>query len=550
MTDQGRGYGSEPWGQAGPYGEQGGYPPQQPYPYGQPQQPQQPYGNPQQPQPYGQPQQPQPYPQQPYPYGQQPQQPQPQQPGWPQGPYGTGQQPVFNPQQQPQQPQQPQARPQRPQGPPPSGPGADGIDWVAEAARLEAEARGEAPPVEEHHVHADEDVYVEEHEDGEEYLPFLSDEDDSRSGRRKDKQQGRTERKRSGVACLGLSMMLIAFLGGGGYFGYQYYESHFGPPPDYAGAGTSDVQVQIPDGADGWKMANTLKAAGVIESAQAFVNAYNGDKSSQNIQPGYYTLKLQMSAALALKSLIDQAGGSSVTIPEGKTAKQIYALVDGKLNLKAGTTAQAAQDHAAQLGLPAEAKNNPEGFLWPTRYSIAKGMKPLDLLQAMVTMAKSKIDSLQLDAGAKGVKLANGYEVLTEASILQAEGNNTSDFGKIARVLYNRLNSNVTYGMLEVDTTLQYHLGSKTFTNAQLASPEGGFNTYKVKGLPPTPISNPGEAAIQAVLNPTPGDWAFFVAVDTNDTRFSATWSTFLDDVQVYCAKHGQKVNRTSGQCQ
>ncbi|WP_051944269.1 endolytic transglycosylase MltG [Streptacidiphilus rugosus] len=547
MTDQGRGYGSEPWGQAGPYGEQGGYPPQQPYPYGQPQQPQQSYPQ----QPYGQPQQPQqPYPQQPYPYGQ-PQQPQqqprpqqPQQPGWPQDPYGTGQQPVYRP-----QPPQP---PQR-QSPPPSGPGPDGIDWVAEAARLEAEARGEAPPAQEtqpHRERGDEDVYFEEQEDGEEYVPFLSDEDESRSGRRKDKEKGRTERKRSGMACLTLSVVLVAALAGGGYYGYKFYENHWGPPPDYAGDGTTDVQVQIPDGATGTDIATTLVASSVVESTKAFVNAYNGSKAASGIQPGYYTMKLHMSAASALQSLISQQGGAAITIPEGKTSKQIYALIDGKLGLKAGATAQVAQADVAQLGLPAYANGKVEGFLWPTKYPLSKDTKPIDLLKAMVTNAKSKIDSLQLQAGASGVKLANAYQVLTEASILQAEGNNTADFGKIARVLYNRLNTNVTFGRLEVDTTLQYYLGSKTFTNAQKASTAGGYNTYVVKGLPPSPISNPGEQAIQAVLNPTPGNWAFFVAVDTNDTRFSATWSAFLDDVQVYCAKHGQNVNRTTGQCQ
>jgi UPF0755 protein len=557
MTDQGRGYSSEPWGQAGSYGGQGGYPPQTPYPYGQ--QPQQPY-------PYGQ-QPPQP------PYGQPPHgQPQQPYPGYPQGPYGTGQQPVHpgqpqqpypgqqqpypgQPQQQPPRPPQPPQRP-RPQNPPPSGPGPDGIDWVAEAAKLEAEAHGGAPADDDAHgaegYHSDEDVYVEEQELGDdEYMQFLSDDDESRSGRRKDEAKGRKERKRSGVACLGVTVLLVGLLGGGGYFGYKYYESHYGAPADFTGGGTTDVQVQIPDGATGWTIANTLKAAGVVESAQAFVNAYNGDlKNASTVQPGFYTLKLKMSAASALKELEAQAGGEVVIIPEGSTAKAIYAKVDRALKLAPGTTAKAAKDDVSQLGLPSEAQGNPEGFLWPTRYSIAKGMKPIDLLKQMVAQTKTEIQSLNLDTAGKSANLNSAYDVLKEASILQAEGNNVSDFGKIARVLYNRLNTNVTWGRLELDTPLQYYLGSKTFTNAQKASSAGGYNTYVIKGLPPTPIDNPGSAAIQAVLNPTPGNWAYFVAVDTNDTRFSATWAQFLNDVQAYCAKHGQNVNRTSGQCQ
>ncbi|WP_052441054.1 endolytic transglycosylase MltG [Streptacidiphilus anmyonensis] len=560
MTDQGRGYGSEPWGQAGSYGAQGGYPPQGPHPYGpqQPQQPQQPY-------PYGQPQYPG-YPQDPYGTGQQPVYPgQPQapygQPGrQPQAPYGQPQQPYPGQQQAPYgqqppvpQPPQPPQRP-RPQNPPPSGPGPDGIDWVAEAAKLEAEARGEAPVGDVHGAdgYSDDDVYVEEREDGEEeYVPFLSDEDESRTGRRKDFAKGRKERKRSGVACLGVTVLLLGLIGGGGYFGYTYYESHYGAPADFTGDGTTEVQVQIPDGATGWTIANTLKTAGVVETAQAFVDAYNGDvKNASTIQPGFYTLKLKMSAASALKELEAQAGGEVVIIPEGMTAKSIYTKVDQALKVAPGTTAKAAKDDVSQLGLPSEANGNPEGFLWPARYSISKGMKPVDLLKQMVTQANSEIQSLNLATAGKGANLNNAYDVLKEASILQAEGNNVADFGKIARVLYNRLNTNVTWGRLELDTPLQYYLNSKTFTNAQKASSAGGYNTYVVKGLPPTPIDNPGQAAIQAVLNPTPGNWAYFVAVDANDTRFDATWSEFLNDVQAYCAKHGQNVNRTSGQCQ
>jgi UPF0755 protein len=311
------------------------------------------------------------------------------------------------------------------------------------------------------------------------------------------------------------------------------------------------VQVQVPEGATGWVIGNTLKAAGVVESAQAFVNAFNADLAkAQGIQPGYYELKLQMSAASALKALEESQGGNVVTIPEGSTAKVVYATIDTRLKLPAGTTAKVAKDDAAQLGLPAEAKGNPEGFLWPTRYSIGTSTKPLDLLKQMVNNTKDQIQALNLDSAGQGVHLDNAYAVLTEASILQAEGNNTADFGKIARVLYNRLNTNVTFGRLGLDTTIQYYLGRKTFTNAEKGQIQGGYNTYVVKGLPPTPIDNPGAAAIQAVLNPTQGDWAYFVAVDNSDTRFSATWSQFLDDVNVYCEKHGQHVNRTTGQCQ
>jgi UPF0755 protein len=258
-----------------------------------------------------------------------------------------------------------------------------------------------------------------------------------------------------------------------------------------------------------------------------------------------------MSAAAALQELIDAAGGEAVIIPEGLRASVIYATIDKKLGVAAGTTAKAAKANAAKLGLPAFAHDNPEGFLWPAKYSIAKGMAPVDLLKQMVAKANAEYSALGLDAGAQGIKLQTGYQVLIEASILQAEGNNSADFGKIARVLYNRINGTATQGKLQLDTTLQYALNSKTFTNAQKETDRaGGFNTYLVKGLPPAPISNPGEDAIKAVLNPTAGDWVYFVAVSPTDTRFDVTWQDFLKDVNDYCKAHGQTVNQTSGQCQ
>jgi UPF0755 protein len=527
MTDQGLGYGAEPWGQGHPQqgAPQPGYPQQgHPGPYagsvGYPQQPAAGWGNPQ----------------------------------TPQDPYGTGQYPV-------------QQQPPAPVPAPPPVLGPDGIDWEAEAAALEAEEQQPyEPPAEpepyQAHPHED-DPYADEHPvahgddyaegDGsaeEEYRPFLAAEDDSRSGERRRRAQGRTERKRSGVACLGISVLMVATLSVGGYFGYGLYQKHFGPPADYTGQGTGAVSVIINDGDVGTNIADTLQKDGVVASAKAFVNAYNNNSKAIGIQPGAYTMPERMSAADAVAYLVAKNGGDSLIIPEGFPASKIYPLIDTKLGLPKGATAAAAKADVAQLGLPSYAHGNVEGFLWPARYSITKGMKPVDLLKEMVVTAVSKVDTLGLDSGAGAVKLKSGYQVLIEASILQAEGNNEQDFGKIARVLYNRLNTDDTQGELQLDTTLQYALGSTHFTYAQKNNDSaGGYNTYINKGLPPGPISNPGDAAVQAVLNPTPGTWAYFIALSPSDTRFADTFSQFKVLVQQYCTAHHQGFDATAGAC-
>ena len=506
MTDQGLGYGAEPWGQ--------GYPHQ-----GGPQPGSVPYG---------------------IPGGGYPQQPQP---GWPGGP---GPYPVH-----PSQQQVPQ------QAAEPAGPvlGPDGIDWVAEAAALDAEAVAvlvEEAPVEDVYEEDPAESYdrsyevsygqpgdeADEDEDG--YAPFLSEPDDSRSGRRRNKRVGKSQRKRSGVACLGMSLLLVACVGGGGYFGYGFYQKHWGPPPDYPGAGTGLVTVTIPAGATGDAMGQVLFDAGVVKSVGAFDAAYGKNSNAGNIQPGIYTLPMHMSAVDAVAELIKQNGGNSLIIPEGLQASAIYLRIDSGLGLKAGTTAAVAKADVGRLGLPAYANGDIEGFLWPTRYSVAPGMKPEALLQQMVSTAVQEFSSLDMDAGAKGVNLQSGYQVLIEASILQAEGNNPKDFGKIARVLYNRLNGTETNGELGLDSTIEYYLKTDHFGYAQRLQSDDGYNTYINKGLPPGPISNPGEEAIQAVLNPTPGAWNYFIAMSPANTQFAITGADFAKLDQQYCTEHGE----------
>ncbi|MEV4613690.1 endolytic transglycosylase MltG [Kitasatospora sp. NPDC049258] len=570
MTDLGGGYrpqGEQPWypgspGGDGPQPQSGGQPGawQQQHPQGGPYGQQQgyPQGGP-----YGGQQQG--YPQQ------QPQQPQPQQPqqGWPQqgGPYGGQQQGYAQPQYgQPQAPvyQQPpqqgyqqhpqqvvqQQRPmppqqQQPVQPQPSGPGPDGIDWEAEAAALDA------PPAEpEAELWEDEgDLGYQEPAAAEDESFFGADEEDtSRDAERKRKEKGKKAGRRNRGACLVVALVLLGGATGAAWWGYGFYQSHFGPPPDYAGEGSGSVNVEIKPGS-GAAMGATLKEADVVKSTDAFIAAFNKNPKAGTIQPGFFTLHHQMSAEAAVKYLVDSAGGNVLVVPEGKKASDIYVLIDGKLKLPAGTTANVAKTQVAALGLPPYAQGNPEGFLFPTRYSIAEGMKPEELLKQMVSTAVQHLQDLKLDEGAQKIGLKSGYEVLIEASILQAEGNNDADFGKIARVLYNRLNTQATQGKLQLDTTLQYKLGRTKFTVAEKDGDKSPYNTYVNKGLPPTPIANPGDEAIQAVLNPTPGDWAYFVALSAKETRFAVTFEDFKKDVKDYCTAHNQGFDESAGMC-
>ncbi|MEU6237641.1 endolytic transglycosylase MltG [Kitasatospora sp. NPDC047058] len=480
---------------------------------------------------------------------QQPQQGMPQQ-GM--GPQGAGAQPGPQQVQQQAQQQAPQpggraARRQQQAGNA-AGPGPDGIDWEAEAAALEAganPAEAEPEPAEDE-WDGQQDDYAADGED--EQGGFLGDEDNSREGKKKRKEKGKKAGRRNGGACLLVALVLLGGAAGGGWWGYGFYQDHFGPPPDYVGAGTGTVQVQIKQGSSGGQMGLTLKEAGVVKSVEAFTQAFDKNPKSTTIQWGTYSMPKEMSAEAAVQNLVDANGGNKLIVQEGLTAAATFAKIDDKLQLAKGTTAGVAKAQVASLGLPAYANGNIEGFLWPARYSIADGMKPEDLLKDMVKNATERYAGLDGEAGKIGLK--NGYEVVIEASILQAEGNNRADFAKMARTIQNRLaDDGIVKHRLGMDTTLQYSLGRKNLDKKDIDDGSNKYNTYINQGLPPGPISNPGEDALKAVLNPAEGKWLYFIAMSPTETRFAETDKEHAANVEEYCKAAGQAYDKARGHC-
>ncbi|MGW1158239.1 endolytic transglycosylase MltG [Streptomyces sp. NPDC002519] len=361
--------------------------------------------------------------------------------------------------------------------------------------------------------------------------------DDEDGGGRGDRRGrgGKGKKRRNGCACLIVVLVLGGGLGGVCYFGYQYYQNRFGAAPDYAGEGTSEqVTVTIPKGSGGYAIGQVLKQAGVVKSVDAFVAAQEQNPNGKTLQAGTYTLKKHMSAAAAVQLMLSPNSKNNLIIAEGWRNTKIYAAIDGRLQLKAGTTQALALKEWKSFGLPDWADTNSsikdplEGFLYPSSYPVAKGMKPEDVLKQMVDMAKEKYAEYGLQAKAKSLNLDNPLQVLTVASLVQAEGKSKRDFEKVATVVYNRLkpNNTETAGRLDFDSTVNYLRGqSKLATGSvdDLRKIDNPYNTYKVRGLPPGPIDNPGEVAIKAALNPAKGNWYYFVSINDNETLFAET---------------------------
>ncbi|MFC5675354.1 endolytic transglycosylase MltG [Streptomyces incanus] len=223
---------------------------------------------------------------------------------------------------------------------------------------------------------------------------------------------------------------------------------------------------------------------------------------------------------------------TTLVIPEGRRASQVYAAVDKALELPAGSTRKSLAK--ADLKLPDDADGNPEGYLFPATYPLKEKATPEQLLALMVETANKKFNGAPIAAGAQRNAM-NVYQAVTIASLVQAEASTKADMGKVARVIFNRLERGMP---LQMDSTVDYALGRSTpgvkEKDIEVSSP---YNSYARMGLPPTPIDNPGEEAMRAAITPTPGDWLYFITVKPGDTRFTADYSEHQSDVAEFNAR-------------
>jgi len=312
----------------------------------------------------------------------------------------------------------------------------------------------------------------------------------------------------------------------GGSYGYHLYMERY-HPADYTGSGSGDVVVQVASGDTPTSLGPKLVQLGVVESARAFVLAAEHSSNPNGLVPGFYQMHEHMKASLAYALLLNPKNlvQITVTIPEGWRLSQIVAWLGTKSGLPSSTYDQVLRD-PAQLHLPAFAKGNPEGYLFPATYEVLPHETALGVLTAMVQRFDQEAASLNLAAAAGHVNLTEG-QVIIMASLLQAEGGRISDYPKIARVIYNRLAQGIP---LQLDSTVLYglHKYGIIASNQDLNS-SSPYNTYKFKGLPPGPIDSPGAAAIEAVLRPASGNWLYFVTVNpkTGLTKFTASEAQF-----------------------
>jgi UPF0755 protein len=325
---------------------------------------------------------------------------------------------------------------------------------------------------------------------------------------------------------LALSVVVALVIGAGA--GYFYVYRTYLHPPDFAGAGTAPHVVRIFPGDTASLVGQRLQQEGVVASARAFSNAAKASGQGTALEPGYYRVRLHMNAALVFALLLKPSSRmqTRVTIPEGWRLSQIIAALGRDTGNLQGY--QQAINNPAALGLPSFAKGHVEGYLFPATYDIQPNTRPLKVLQDMVTRFDQEAASIHLPAAAAHAELTQS-DVIIVASLIQAEGRRQSDFPKIARVIYNRLNSNPQIP-LQLDSTVMFALHKYgIIASSQQIKVKSSYNTYLHTGLPPGPIDSPGAAAINAALHPAHGPWMYFVTVDpkTGETKFTSSFTQF-----------------------
>ncbi len=340
----------------------------------------------------------------------------------------------------------------------------------------------------------------------------------------------------------------LGVLIGGGYFvvtkASDWIRTMTASGEDYPGPGETEVIVQIPAGSTITQIGQILFNADVVASTEAFLAAAQENPSASSIQSGSYRLMTKMKASDAVEALVDRTNQvlNQVTIPEGLR----NSLVLDRLVAGTGITHeefQAVLNNPAALGLPEWAGTATEGFLFPETYEFDAEPTAEQVLAQMTgqfTVVAGELDFVNR-ANAIGV---SPYDAVTVASIIEKETRDPKYGPDIAQVLYNRLAAGMK---LQLDSTVIYAVnspGTVTTTDEERANPSP-YNTYVHDGLPPGAISNPGRNSLNSAVNPTTGDYLYFVATNPLDgtTKFAATWEEHEQNVaefQAWCRSNPQ----------
>jgi UPF0755 protein len=267
-------------------------------------------------------------------------------------------------------------------------------------------------------------------------------------------------------------------------------------------------------------IARTLADAGVIRSQVGFAALALLRGTARSLKAGEYEIP-RGASVLAVLQLIEvgKVKPHFIVLPEGATVRDLARELQAQGIARADDVLRLASSpfFAQSLGIEADGI---EGYLFPDTYQVAKGMRVEEILGRMVHRLREKVATPEILARAKARGL-NLNELLTFASIVEKEAVLPEERPVIAAVFWNRLRRHMP---LQADPTVAYAVGKEghppTRADLQIDDP---FNTYRYRGLPPSPIANPGLGTVEAVLSPAHVPYLYFVAQDARQHYFSTT---------------------------
>jgi len=345
--------------------------------------------------------------------------------------------------------------------------------------------------------------------------------------------KSRVPKKGGGASKSSLGVGLITAAGTLGLFVVAaliaLWAVYWGPGPK-AVEGDATV-VTLPSGAGVPAIAATLKSSGVIRSTDLFRAAVSLSGADRKIRAGEYEVPSGASLATVVGLLVDgKAVRHYVTLPEG------------------WSSAQAVDILMKQPVLTGEVEVPAEGSLWPDTYEVSRGETRASVVARMQRAAKTKLDALWA-ARSPNTIVTTPEEAMVLASIVEKETGLASERPEVAAVFTNRLRLGMR---LESDPTIVYGVTKGRPLGRGIRASElraqTPWNTYLIDGLPPTPIANPGEEALKAVLNPPRSEYVFFVADGTGGHVFARTYPEHLLNVARWREIERRKAGLPPGQ--
>ena len=329
-------------------------------------------------------------------------------------------------------------------------------------------------------------------------------------------------------------LILLLILSGVGFWGYQKLTEFVHTPVNV----TQDQLLTIERGTTGSKLAALLEQEKILEHADLLPWLLKLQPQLNKVKAGTYSL----TGVKTLQDLLDMINSGkeaqfSVKFIEGKTFKEWRKNLENAPHLKQTLQGKSDKEIMALLDIPAVAKavyewNNMDGWLYPDTYNYTPNSTDLELLKRSTTRLQKALDKAWNERD-ENLPLADPYQMLILASIVEKETGVAVERPQVASVFINRLRANMK---LQTDPTVIYGMGESYTGNIRKKDLETmtPYNTYMIEGLPPTPIAMVSESALQAVAHPAKTDFYYFVADGSGGHKFTRNLNEHNKAVQEY----------------